>query len=144
MDPSLEELQSELSLAYISFFKVVEQLEPDKRNQPGASGHWSPKDIISHLIGWDTSLQRFISNPDGFDPTPLYDTDAFNAKSVLERKHQSWEETVNELQSSYRNMQEMISTVTSEMKIYNRVSDWLKGRKADYEFHTSQIEKWIN
>lgn len=143
MDTGLAELQTELSKAYTNFFRVVTQLEPDKRNQSGVSGHWSPKDVISHLIGWDKSLQAFIVDPDGFNPDPLYDTNTFNAKSVSKRQHQSWEETIAELQSSYMDLQKAITTVTAEMKIYDRVSGWLKGRREDYQFHTSQMEEWI-
>jgi len=143
MDIDLAELQTELSITYTNFFRVINQLEPDKRSQAGVSGHWSPKDVISHLIGWDKSLQAFIVDPDEFNPAPLYDTNTFNAKSVSARQHQSWEETIAELQSSYRDLEKAITTVTAEMKIYDRVSGWLKGRREDYQFHTNQMEEWI-
>jgi uncharacterized protein DUF1706 len=143
MDTDLEGLQTELSIAYTNFFQVLKQLEPGKRSESGVSGHWSPKDVLSHLIGWDKSVQEFIADPNGFNPNPLYDTNTFNAKSVLERQHQSWEETIDELQSSYVDLQKAITTVTAEMKIYDRVSEWLNGRREDYEFHTSQMKEWI-
>ena len=143
MDTDLEELQMKYSIAYTNFFRVLKQLEPDKRSQSGVSGHWSPKDVLSHLIGWDKSVQEFISDPDEFNPDPLYDINTFNAKSVSERRHQSWEETIDELQSSYMGLQKAITTVMPEMKIYDRVSEWLNGRREDYEFHTSQMEEWI-
>jgi hypothetical protein len=143
VDTDLEGLQIGLSMAYTNFFRVVKQLTPDKRSQAGVSGIWSPKDVLSHLIGWDKSLQEFIADPDGFNPEPLYDTDTFNAKSVSERQRQSWEETIDELQISCLDLQKAITTVTAKMKIYARVSGWLKGRREDYEFHTIQMEEWI-
>ncbi|MCG8351978.1 MAG: ClbS/DfsB family four-helix bundle protein [Chloroflexales bacterium] len=143
MDIDLTKLEAELSKAYADFIRVTTQLGPGKFYQPGVSGDWSPKDVVSHLIGWDTALQEFITDPDGFNPNPLYDVDMFNAKSVSERQHQSWEETVDELQSSYKDLQKAISGVAREMKIYDRVKGWMKGRKADYELHTMQIEEWI-
>lgn len=143
MDTDLKGLQLELSMAYANFFRVIEQLEPEKRGQTGVSGRWTPKDVISHLIGWDKSLQEFITDPNEFDPEPLYDTDAFNAKSVSERQRQSWEETIDEFQSSYVDLEKAITTVTAEIPIYDRVNEWVKGRKEDYEFHTRQVEEWI-
>lgn len=143
MDTNLKGLQMELSMAYANFLRVIKQLEPEKRSQAGVSGHWTPKDVISHLIGWDKSLQEFITAPDEFDPEPLYDIDTFNAKSVSERQHQSWKETIDELQSSYIDLEKAIITVTAEMQIYERVSGWVKGRREDYEFHTGQVEEWI-
>jgi hypothetical protein len=143
MDTDLKGLQMELSMAYTNLLRVIKQLEPDKRSQAGVCGHWSSKDVISHLIGWDKSLQEFIVDPDEFNPEPLYDTNAFNAKSVSERQHQSWEEMIDEWQSSFIDLEKAITTITAEMKIYNRVSEWLKGRTEDYEFHTRQMEEWI-
>lgn len=143
MDTDLKELQMELSIAYANFLQVIKHLEPEKRCQTGVSGHWTPKDVISHLIGWDKSLQEFITDPDEFDPEPLYDINTFNAKSVSERQHQSWEETIDELQSGYADLEKAITTVTAEIQIYDRVRGWVKGRKEDYEFHTRQVEEWI-
>jgi hypothetical protein len=136
-------LLKEYSSAYDNFFKVMIQLEPHKRSQSGLSGDWSPKDVISHLIGWDQAVQAYIADPGGFDPDPLYEVDTFNAKSVADRQNQSWEETLDELQSSSENLQKAIRTVTTEMKIYYRLSEWLKGRGKDYKFHTRQLEGWI-
>ena len=143
MDRDATGLYTELSLAYSDFSRLIHQLEPDKRLQSGVSGHWSPKDVISHLIGWDTALQEFIADPDGFNPDPLYDIHTFNATSVSARQHKSWEETIDELQNSYISLQKSITTVTADMKIYVRVSAWLKGRIEDYQFHTHQMETWI-
>lgn len=143
MGIGLEGLQKELSTAYINFVRVIHQLEPDKRSQSGVSGDWSPKDVVSHLIGWDKSLQEFIADPDGFNSDLLYEINRFNAKSVSEREHQSWEETIDELESSYLELQKAIASVTVEMKKYDRVREWLRGRKKDYEFHTGQIDAWI-
>ena len=143
MDTDLERLQMELSVAYTSFLRMIQQLEPNKRSQSGVSGHWSPKDVVSHLIGWDKSFQEFVANPDKFNPDPLYDTNRFNAQSVSERQHQSWEETIDELQHSYISLKKGITTVTTELKVYGRVCQWLMGRRKDYEFHTNQIEEWI-
>ena len=143
MDADLEALQTELSIAYINFFRVIKQLEPEKQGQAGVSGAWSAKDVISHLIGWDKALQAFIADPDRFNPDPLYNIDTFNAKSVSKRQRQSWETTIDELQNSFTGLEKALTTVTAEMKIYDRVRGWVKGRGEDYEFHTSQLEEWL-
>ena len=112
MNKDLGTLQTELSVAYNNFSLVIEQLEPEKRLQAGVSGQWTAKDVIAHLIGWDSAFQAFIVDPDGFDPTPLYETNSFNAQSVSDRRHQSWEETISELQNSFTALQKSIETVT--------------------------------
>jgi hypothetical protein len=141
MDAELEKLQTELSTVYARFFQVATALEPAKHNQPGVCGDWSPKEVVAHLTGWDKSVQEFIADPDGFDPP--YDVDTFNAKSVSERQHLSWDESIDELQAGFRGLQKVVSTVTADMRIYNRISEWLKLRREDYDLHAGQLQDWI-
>ena len=142
MDTNLDALQMELSVAYTNFVRSIGTLEPDKRGLAGVSGHWSAKDVVAHLVGWDEALQTFIADPEAFDPAPLYDTNAFNAKSVSDRRYQSWEQTVGELKSGYSRLENIITTVHAEMVIYDRVCEWLQGRRTDYTFHTNQLDEW--
>ena len=144
MNKEIVRLQTELSAAYVAFIERTNALEPDKRLQAGVSGAWSPKDVIAHLIGWDSAFQTFIANPDEFDPRPLYETHTFNAHSVAAHAQQTWQETVNELESGFANLQTAVSTVTEEMKIVDRVCSWLEGRTTDYVFHTSQLDTWLS
>ncbi len=143
MDIELKRLQTELSIAYTKFCRVVEQLEPSKQLQSGVSGDWSPKDVLAHLIGWDQALYQFIIDPEGFNPDPLYDIDKFNAKSVSERHHQSWDEVLSALKGNYLALESKITTVTADMQIYDRVVGWVQGRTKDYEFHRKQLEDAI-
>ena len=140
MNTELENLQTKFSTAYAHFLQIATALEPDKRNRPGACGEWSPKDVISHLSGWDKLMQAFITDLDLFDPPD--DIDTFNAKSVLERQNLSWEESITESHSGFYGLQEAITAVTPDMQIYNRVCGWLNGRKEDYDFHAAQLGAW--
>ncbi len=121
MDTELQKLQTELAAAYTRFFQIAARLEPEQRDRAGVCGEWSPKDVIAHLIGWDKALQTFITNSDGFKPAPLYDVNTFNAKSVAERRHLTWKEIIDALESSHTGLQQALTTVTPEIKIYNRV-----------------------
>ncbi len=143
MNSELSSLKIDLSLAYSRFTQLAEMLYPDKQIQSGVSGKWSAKDVISHLVGWDKSLCDFITNPDNFNPEPLYDIHAFNAKSVSDRHAQTWEMTMAELQRTFSNLEKAIVSVTPDMKIYARVMSWLSGRIDDYRFHSIQLEEWM-
>lgn len=143
MNPDLAKLQAELTTAYTNYLHAIQALEPENQLQPGVSGDWSAKDVVSHLIGWDAALHEFITDPENFDPKPLYDVNSFNASSVNPRQAQSWAETVNELQTNFTLLQEGLTTLPAEGRIVERVCDWLKGRKADYEFHLEQLNDWL-
>jgi hypothetical protein len=143
LNEELSRLKNELSLANRHFIQLAEQVEPAKRGQSGVSGEWSLKDIISHLIGWDSSLCEFIANPDNFDPEPLYDVHVFNAKSVADRHSQTWKHTVDEMRQRFSDLEQALETVTPEKKMFKRVQSWLNGRIEDYHFHTEQLEGWL-
>ena len=141
MDTNLNELKVKLKFAHTNFVQIANQLDPKKHNQAGVCGEWSPKDVVSHLVGWDKSLKEFIEDVENFDPP--YDADNFNRLSVKSRKHLSWNEVMNELKTNFSDLEQAITTVKSQMKIYNRVMSWLSGRIEDYELHISQLDDWL-
>jgi hypothetical protein len=141
MSAEIDTLLNNLVGQHIRFVQVSGQLDPSKRERAGVCGEWSPRQVIAHLAGWDHSLNRFISDPASFIPPG--DIDGFNAASVSDREHQSWAESLTELQDGMNSLQAAVSTVTTELKIYPRVEAWLQGRSADYELHTGQLAVWI-
>ena len=143
MNPDFEKLQSEFTTAYTNYLQSIQTLEPDKQLQPGVSGEWSAKDVVAHLAGWDEALHEFITAPENFNPDPLHDIHTFNATSVAKRQAQSWVETVDELHNNFTLLQEAFTTLPAEGPVYDRVCGWLKGRKADYEFHLEQLNEWL-
>jgi len=141
MKKPLKHHPSDLAAAYTRFCHIADQLPPAKRQQAGVCGAWSPKDVVAHLIGWDQSLQAYITDPDQFIPPD--DVHAFNAQSVSARQHLSWAETIAALQAQHQALQQALTTVTPQMKIYNRVQQWRQGRIADYTLHTAQLAQWL-
>lgn len=141
MITKLNELKEKLEFSHTNFVQVANQLDPKKHNQAGVCGEWSPRDVVSHLVGWDKSLKEFILDIDNFDPP--YDVHRFNSLSVESRKHMSWNEVMNELNTNFSDLGRAIATVEPQMKIYNRVTSWLSGRIEDYELHKSQLEDCI-
>ena len=77
---TLTERLANLTRAQSDFVQTGNQLDPQKRDQPGVCGEWSPKDMVAHLVGWDKSLLEFITDIDNFSPP--HDIDQFNQHSV--------------------------------------------------------------
>ena len=143
MNPALAELKTELFSVYTNYLRAIQALEPEKRTQSGVSGDWSAKDVVAHLVGWDAALHEFITDPENFNPEPLYDVHTFNAASVTRRQAQTWQETVYELQNTFTRLDEAVATLPNEGRVHDRVASWLKGRIADYEFHLEQLDDWL-
>ncbi|MCB9077610.1 MAG: maleylpyruvate isomerase N-terminal domain-containing protein [Anaerolineaceae bacterium] len=141
MDENINRLFTELTAAYANFIQVANQLDGNKRYQAGVCGEWSPKDVISHLVGWDQSLKALIVAPDEFEPP--YEVDNFNARSVASRKDLDWAAVIDEMETNFEELRQALALVKPEMPIYRRVISWLPGRREDYELHTRQLEAWL-
>jgi len=130
-----------LSGAYTKFCQAANQLTPQQHNQPGVCGDWSPKEVVAHLVGWDELFHDFIVDPDEFDP-PI-DVNQFNTHSVATLQELPWAGVMRELEVSFRGLEQALSTVQPDMKMYPRVMMWMQGRIEDYELHTGQIAAWL-
>jgi hypothetical protein len=138
---TLSEQLANLTCAQSDFVQIANQLDPQKRDQAGVCGEWSPKEVVAHLAGWDQSLLTFITDNDNF--IPPNDVEQFNQQSVQSRKHLSWPEIMQEMEANFRKLQQVVVVVSPEMKIFDRVTSWLAGRTEDYVLHRSQLAAWV-
>ena len=145
MDEKWEIIKEDLFRAYDHFHHIVMQLQPSRREQKGLCGHWSPKKVVAHLAGWDReAARRFHLFMDGPTEDIKYDLDTFNSKSVAERQHMNWEQTLKELDEAHDTLKHAINLVEPKhIKMEDRFFGWLEGRIRDYKEHTIQIETWI-
>jgi hypothetical protein len=121
------------------------------------SDHWSPRDVVAHLIGWN----RYIiegSNQIRRGELPFYDIDPgedyskVNAVLVLEYSSTDKQEMLDELQVSYQELKQFIQSLDSSewsrdygvrhkgavITIQNTVDELIE----DYDIHTERIKEW--
>lgn len=67
------ELIDSLDSAHVSFLDSLEGLTPEQLVQPGATGKWSVKDVLSHLLLWEgQTVQLLFQARQGTTPTTLH------------------------------------------------------------------------
>jgi hypothetical protein len=143
------ELRDGLQLTYSDFLDVISQLSPDDYEKIGVCGNWSAKDVISHLIGWDTEAIRgfmMFAHGEGeaFDYSHLVDVDQFNARSVIDRKDLTWDAIIQEQASIQHTLQAVIKELhTNQLDPDSGFGQWLRRRIEEYQVHTEQIRRWI-
>ena len=121
------------------------------------SDHWSPRDVVAHLIGWN----RYIiegSNQIRRGELPFYDIDPgedyskVNAVLVLEYSSTDRQEMLDELQVSAQELKQFIQSLDSSewsrdygvrlkgavITIQNTVDELIE----DYDIHKDRIEEW--
>lgn len=138
-------LIEKLSKLQHEFIKVAQQVEKSKRNQPGVCGSWSPKQVVAHITGWDKEvIRQFDLFQDGLEKAIEHNIDEFNKKSVQERSHLSWEETIAELQQVHEQFYQRAKSISSqELSKNGEYKDWIEVQIDHYLHHTEQLEKWV-
>src|SRR5512141_425697 len=61
-----------LQAEYQSWQALLDQIGPERMDQPGVTGHWSVKDIVAHLAGYRrrTVSRLFAAQRGEPDPPP--------------------------------------------------------------------------
>ena len=138
------ELTAELTQAHNAFLMAAFALPPNLRTQSGVCGTWSPQQVAAHAAAWnDEVVTRFDAFHEKSAPDKQYDTDAFNAAAVAERDALDWNQQIEQLNQSYQ----VLLTASSKLSLSDfardaRYEEWLRGRIADYQEHTAQLETW--
>jgi hypothetical protein len=104
------ELLNWLQNEYQQFQSFLDQIGPNRMEQPGVAGSWSMKDITAHLTTWNRRLVSYIQAAQRGEPLPpppwpavLQDEDDINAwiyesnrdrllKAVLDETHQVFQQ----------------------------------------------------
>ena len=122
------------------------------------SDHWSPRDVVAHLIGWNRYTIEG-SNQIRRGELPFYEIDPgedcckINAVLVLEYSSTDKQEMLDELQVSYQELKQFIQSLDSSewsrdygvrlegdvITIQNTVDELIE----DYDIHTERIKEWV-
>ncbi|NMC13675.1 MAG: ClbS/DfsB family four-helix bundle protein [Chloroflexi bacterium] len=120
---------------------------------------WTPRDIVAHLIGWNTlMIEASLSilagkQPAYYDDTP-FNYSHINAGYTAKYSSQSREELLKELNSSLAELEAFIQGLSEEelekdygVRHYSGVPATVKkiiaSLAGDYEYHTQQIRDWL-
>jgi len=122
------------------------------------SDHWSPRDVVAHLIGWNRYTIEG-SNQIRRGEVPFYEIDPgedyskVNAVLILEYSSTDKQEMLDELQVSYHELKRFIQSLDSSewsrdygvrlkgaiITIQNTVDELIE----DYDIHTERIKEWV-
>jgi len=136
-------LRERLALASAKFLEAVLKLDPDKREEAGACGRWSAKEIVSHIAGWEWEVslrfRMFLAAPVGDIP---YDVDSFNERAVASRRHLTWEQVTAELETAQKDLGSVYGKIGADDLVDdNRFRQWTEILIRHYEHHLAYIEQ---
>lgn len=136
---------TQLEITYNRLFALIDAYPVRKREQSGACGIWSPKQVLAHLSGWIVIANDRYDDFAAGDPRNLYDdVDPVNARSVAERAHLSWDETVTELKTRITAFIQRAQALPNHMPTQDvRFQEWQDGLREDCAEHIEQLEAMI-
>lgn len=133
--------------AYLTLLTIVENYPPEKREQSGACGYWSPKEVLAHLAGWlvEAAARYRLYDKDSAPARKHYDDfDAFNRESVDARGGMSWEEQINELRANYHVIEHHAGVVAARSpEPFKGYASWLDTLAQDCEEHTVELREFV-
>ncbi len=113
----LEPRAQELRANHESFIRFLRGLTEAQLNQVGASEEYSPKQVVAHFVGAETSMlrmaQNWIAERDNRQ-NPDFDLNFFNRRQQEKRAGQSLDELLSDWQTAQRRFIELMDKLTPE------------------------------
>ncbi len=152
-----EEVTLSLKNAYQDFTKIILSLSDEQFLSPMTD--WAPRDIVAHLIGWNSLMIDSSRSILAGQPPPYYDdlkNDYSNINAGFTKKFfsHSKQELLAQLKSSMENFEAFIfSLPAKELELDHgvvhysgvpaTVSKIINSLAGDYRYHTNQILEWL-
>jgi len=154
---SEQEVILSLKSAYRDFVEVVLPLSDEAFLSP--MDGWSPRDVVAHLVGWNSFMIEASSSILAGKPPAYYDDASndysnINAGFVMKHSSRSKQELLAELGASMKGFEAFLlalpaGELAAEHGVrYYRGSPATVGRTVeslagDYRHHTRQIRTWL-
>ncbi|MCI0395930.1 MAG: ClbS/DfsB family four-helix bundle protein [Chloroflexi bacterium] len=118
------ELLNWLQEEYQQWQAFLDQIGPARMDQPGVAGHWSIKDIVAHLNGWQPRLiaslqaaQRGEPEPPPPWPAHLQADDELNAWFYESNRGRSVQEVLDESHQLFQQLLAVIEGLPDDVRI---------------------------
>lgn len=133
---------------YQAFLALLKAYPPDRSEQPGACGFWSPKQVIAHLSGWFAKAnQRYTDYANGDSSNQYFQqiADDFNAQSVGARVHFSWTETIADFEQLAQHFFTHLNAVSPQQAVHDsRYGEWPLGLARELRNHAEDLRRFLH
>ena len=142
-------LQQRIDRAWIAFKGSYRGLGEPQLLEPGVTGDWSVRDVISHVTTWEEEALTHLPLIINGGRPPRYSVryggiDAFNAKMTGERRGLSLAEVLEQQAEIHRRLIDFIDGVPEDQFI--RETHFRRRLRLDtyghYPKHAQAIRKW--
>jgi hypothetical protein len=118
------ELLNALQEQYQQWQALLDQIGPERMEQPGVNGDWSMKDMVAHLTGWNRWLAirleaALLKEPKPLPPWPaqLDDEDEINAWIYDENRRRPLSDVLEDMQQAHQQVMGAIEDLPNDVRI---------------------------
>jgi hypothetical protein len=118
------ELLNWLREEYRGWESLLEQIGPERMEQPGVNGNWAMKDIVAHLTGWNRRLVAHIGAAARREPEPpppwpahLQTDDEVNAWIYESYRGRSLREVLDESRQIFQQIFTVVENLPDNFRI---------------------------
>jgi hypothetical protein len=134
------ELLNWLQGEYQQWEAFLDQIGPERMDQPGVAGDWSVKNIVAHLTDWDRWLVARLQAAQRGEPEPLppwpaqlQTDDEINAWIVESNRGRSVREVLNESRQVFQQLLGAIEDLPDDVRI----------EYIEPKFHVVWVGVWV-
>ena len=114
-----QRLMFDLVRARVAVHAAVQGLMGGATDEPLATGQWSAREHLLHLLHRDREVARHLESVRGSAAPPwerwgARETDAFNAAGVAEFHQLDWDETLRRLHAQRQALMEMLESLADD------------------------------
>jgi hypothetical protein len=152
---SKDDIIQELRAARADLLAAIDGLTPAQMRIPGAVGIWSVKDVLAHLVAWESELVTALNQVEnGQRPTiiDIDDIDEWNDERYHENVRRPLEAILDDLTGVHKMLLKMVGDLNAKQLTDNRVYDWMEGEPLHYLIeetatwhereHVDEIRAW--
>lgn len=144
-----QQILDKIDLAWQELLDAIEGLPNDRMTQPGVTGDWSVKEILSHVSWWEEESLKYLPVILRGERPPRYSAmyggiDAFNAQMTAEKHSLPLEEVLRSFNATHQRLLDFLATVPEEQ--FATETRFRRRLKYDtfthYPEHAAAIRQW--
>lgn len=150
-----KDILEELHAARTALLTAIDGLTPAQMRMPGAVGIWSVKDVLAHLVAWESELVTALNQVEnGQRPTiiDIEDIDEWNEEQYHQNVRRPLEAILDDLTGVHKMLLSMVADLDTKTLTNNRVFPWMEGEPLAYLIeenatlhereHADEISAW--
>jgi hypothetical protein len=152
------ELLRELQEEYRQWQSLLDQIGPERMEQPGVAGAWSVKDIVAHLTGWRRRTVGRVEavargEPEPPPPWPAHPQtdDEINAWMYASNYDRPVHEVLDESHQVFQQLVAAIESLSESTLVDLQHQPWMEGQPLRagtffahfHEEHEADLRAWL-